>query len=735
MEQDNLGVLIRVASVPLQHVSGLDRSDSGCWTEQAILEQVDHFKTQILDQVAPLLPDSHLIKSEAVWNSENRTLSRSLKKLRPLWRLLARSTFKPTPRGNLAFTTMAPVKSPHPHQFEIDTRHQFTKHSLNWHLAHRVSRTLPAKTFGKCYAVNPSAAIIGQSLHLTVVNEDGSIIKRKIQLNPNFDDQLRHLMEQPPGFLSRSQICPSALTNLSEESQSAYCQRLVDVGILFQRSDIPFACDAPFSHLQALNAENACEWLSMAAHHETQDDLEYQQLDEISNRLCDFLDGSDSLRGRRIVSDVACGSHGALPSHFVNSIVSETKRFVRLAHELSKPCNLSTPASRLSEALHRRFSGMTVPLSQIQVDVSSLWGQYEIDGASFAPQSPLAASVSDSLRGLRYPVNEAGSSLNDFIDLGILGEHKTESQIGFEAVVRAGFGPSQFADIFDGTLSVSSVGYPGTLTSRFSYLHNNATETATDRYLARLYEAHSNCIVAEVAIEPRGLVLNLTRRARKQIHTLELWGSLSSTYPLNSLGINDLAVDFSGPHPMLIEQTTKRRVLVTCRTALIPNDEPFFFMVMNFGAPHAEPVNIDWMLDWCCGTGEGFTPRITSGCLVLKPARWLFDVATLRDLLDKFSCRSRKISRIERSRRCLEWCVALSKEFSIPRFSVYKCGRDKRNLLDLETCFSVDSFAAAILANDGPVLVEELVPTFDQQWLRNQRGECHASEIVIQGMA
>ncbi len=128
--------------------------------------------------------------------------------------------------------------------------------------------------------------------------------------------------------------------------------------------------------------------------------------------------------------------------------------------------------------------------------------------------------------------------------------------------------------------------------------------------------------------------------------------------------------------------------------------------------------------DWGAAAAAPFLPRLVRGRVVLSPAQWslsdrrLGDDGVLADPVAFFDA-----------------VQAWRRTWRVPRH-VYLVWMDNRLLMDLEHPLCVDELRtelrrAASLVPESGVLLQEMLPGFDQAWLTDGAGRRYLNEIVV----
>ncbi|MBP2479190.1 thiopeptide-type bacteriocin biosynthesis protein [Crossiella equi] len=217
---------------------------------------------------------------------------------------------------------------------------------------------------------------------------------------------------------------------------------------------------------------------------------------------------------------------------------------------------------------------------------------------------------------------------------------------------------------------------------------------------ARAEEAlQPEAVFAELCFLPTaGRAANVAFRPLLREHELVVNGTPTAA---SLIVLEDLCAGVAEDRFFLWSRSLRREVVVTqthmLSPHLAPNAARFVLEVGHHG--HHVPSGFRW------GPLEGqpFLPRVTRGRVVLRPAEW-----TLRAEEDLTAWRAR---------------------WRVPRY-VYLAEDDNRLLLDLDRPLCLDELATE-LARTGSVVLHEMLPAFDEQWLRDESGQSYLEDVVV----
>ncbi|MGW0519289.1 lantibiotic dehydratase, partial [Crossiella sp. NPDC003009] len=255
-------------------------------------------------------------------------------------------------------------------------------------------------------------------------------------------------------------------------------------------------------------------------------------------------------------------------------------------------------------------------------------------------------------------------------------------------------------------LREESLAFGGRTSGRFFDLLG---EEAVDRlrgYAQREEALSPETVYAELCYLPANArAANVAIRPQLRGYEV-LLNAAPSVPPDRVINPADLYVGATEDRFFLWSKRLGRQVVVSQNHMLSPHVAPnvarFLLEVSNDG--YAMPFGFRWgPLDTM-----PFLPRVTRGKVVLSPARWRLTSLPGKD----FAAAAR----------------AWRERWRVPRH-VYLLDDDNRLLLDLEHPVCLDELAAEL--NRGPVTVQEMLPGFGQQWLRDTDGAAYLEEVVI----
>ena len=187
----------------------------------------------------------------------------------------------------------------------------------------------------------------------------------------------------------------------------------------------------------------------------------------------------------------------------------------------------------------------------------------------------------------------------------------------------------------------------------------------------------------------------------------------------DTIPLDDLVVGIRGNSFYLRSIARNREIAVTnthmLNYTLGPNVCRFMAEVAREGTVGLRPF------DWGAATQSPFLPRLRYGRSVLFPATWRLPAAVFGDdtMPPDFAKQYQQLQ---------EW----REIWDVPRH-VYLSDGDNRLLLDLSNPLSVADLASECEKRGydrGVVILQEMLPSFDQSWLRGEGGS-YVSEFVI----
>ncbi|GAA2794802.1 lantibiotic dehydratase [Crossiella cryophila] len=236
-------------------------------------------------------------------------------------------------------------------------------------------------------------------------------------------------------------------------------------------------------------------------------------------------------------------------------------------------------------------------------------------------------------------------------------------------------------------------------------------EDAVDRlrgYARREEELSPEVVYAELCYLPNhGRAANVALRPLLRGYEVPV-NTTPSVPPERVIDLADLCVGANEDRFFLWSRRLGKQVVVSQNHMLSPHVAPnvarFVLEVSNDG--YAMPCGFRW------GPLETmpFLPRVTRGKVVLRPAQWNLTSLPGKD----FPAEVR----------------AWRERWRVPRH-VYLVEADNRLLLDLDHPMCLDELATELNRGPEPVTVHEMLPAFDQQWLRDAEGAAYLEEIVV----
>lgn len=160
---------------------------------------------------------------------------------------------------------------------------------------------------------------------------------------------------------------------------------------------------------------------------------------------------------------------------------------------------------------------------------------------------------------------------------------------------------------------------------------------------------------------------------------------------------------YSGSHGRQVVPRNTHRV----SSALAPNVARFLSDIVDHR--QSKPRSFDWGAAACLD----FTPRLHWQGIVLAPASWQFRLAN-ELAFDAFEVMFR------------DWCT----KWRVPA-RVLHAVSDNRLVLDLTCSWSLHYLFRQLNKLHGSIVLQELLPSSDQLWIKDQSGRRYASEMVI----
>jgi thiopeptide-type bacteriocin biosynthesis protein len=258
----------------------------------------------------------------------------------------------------------------------------------------------------------------------------------------------------------------------------------------------------------------------------------------------------------------------------------------------------------------------------------------------------------------------------------------------------------------------------GRMLGRFIDLLGDEALQALRSYAIREEELFPEAIFAELSYFPSGRRGNVAVRPLLRSHEVVV-NTTPSVPPERVLDLDDLVVGVRDRHFYLRSVGRGRRVVVTqshmLNLALAPNVCRFLVEVSADGRP--QPLAFDWGM----AGNAPYLPRLARGRIVLSPARWHLRSSSLGGM-----------PAVADDERCFLALQRWRARWQAPRH-VYLVEGDARLLLDLEHPLSVGQLRRKLDRTEaaGPVQLQELLPGFEDLWLRDADEQPFFSELVV----
>lgn len=189
--------------------------------------------------------------------------------------------------------------------------------------------------------------------------------------------------------------------------------------------------------------------------------------------------------------------------------------------------------------------------------------------------------------------------------------------------------------------------------------------------------------------------------------------SAPSLPPERRIPLSDILLGATGGRLYLRSRRLGKELVVTQSHMLnafpAPNVCRFLLDVSGDGVAWPEPFG------WGGLRSTPFLPRVTHGKVVLSPAYWRLTTKMISADLDASAFAEAVLAWRERHR--------------VPRH-VYLTEADNRLLLDLDQPTCVEELRAD-LKRGGSVSLSEMLPAFDELWLRDGRNRPYLNEVVV----
>ena len=722
-------LLLRVAALSATRLQLFSEKPES-FNDDEIATQVRSCAKLFENELFQLLEDGEIV----LHHGETASISKGLKKLRPLWKYLVRATWKTTPRGKIGATSKLTVGGSNTRINIIRDRVE-TSYCPNWAIAHQVARIRARATHSTHYFVNPSIYIEDKTMWVPVVGADGTISSRQISLT---DSRLIALAKTDCYEKGKPLSCDAVarLCKFPSEDPIArgkLCEGLVRLGILLNCCELPFGITQPFSYLvtNGITDPDITFFATVEDKPELRSDrstiLRHAEQLRLNNSTEANLPNT-----RLVVGDTTVAINGHVSSFFCTHLKRAVTQYVRLSQCLISNANHQGFLQNATKLLQSKFGANEVELSQVarflydvnNRDASVLFKQ------KWSAKTTFSRTLAKYLR--ETETDAAHVSLDEAWALSNEARvsNELDNALPYEAVVRVG-AKSQ-CDLDSGLFSVAveSIGYPGAKSSRLAYLHGD--DIACDAYIRKVQEQNPEALMVELAIETRGPEFNLSRRPPCMDNYLCLWG-LRGPQQSNCLGFSDIIVDLSTAGPQLKLRNSGQRVLVFSRTSLIPVGEVLYHFLMNAGSLEKEPVLLEDLIESLFGANRVFTPRVSLQRAILKLARWRLPSSELRIAATQLGCRVKNLPRSERSKRNLLFWKQMQDRYAIPDRTVYRIGNEKKQFLYLGSVFAIDSFVSMLFEHSGDVVFEELFPSIDELWMVDEDDNSYCCELLVQG--
>ncbi|SDK95030.1 thiopeptide-type bacteriocin biosynthesis domain-containing protein [Glycomyces sambucus] len=245
---------------------------------------------------------------------------------------------------------------------------------------------------------------------------------------------------------------------------------------------------------------------------------------------------------------------------------------------------------------------------------------------------------------------------------------------------------------------------------------------AAVRAFARAEEAlHPDVTFAELNSAPwRARLGNLM--GRPPIREWEVCVNAEPALPPDRrIPLSDILVGATGHMFYLRSRRTGGRLAVTRSHAVTASQGPNVARALL--ELSEDMFAVPSMFHWGPMSEAPFLPRLTRGNIVLSPAYWTLGPdaiggAAARDADDGFEALQR-------------WRT----EWGVPRY-VSLTEADNRLLLDLERPLCADALLREVRragrkSRPAPVRLYEMLPDFEQMWLRDERGRRYQAEVVV----
>jgi class I lanthipeptide synthase len=258
----------------------------------------------------------------------------------------------------------------------------------------------------------------------------------------------------------------------------------------------------------------------------------------------------------------------------------------------------------------------------------------------------------------------------------------------------------------------------GRMAGRFLDLLGDGALEALRSYARRQEALFPEVVFAELSYFPAGRRGNVAVRPLLWSHEVVV-NTTPSVPPERVVDLDDLVVGVRDGRFYLRSVSRGRRVIVTqshmLTPLLAPNVCRFLLEASADGRPQPAPF------DWGMVRNAPWLPRLARGRIVLSPQRWNLHAASLGDL-PAGACEERFFLALQR------WRAA----WQVPRH-VYLAEGDALLLLDLQHPLSVAELRRKLEAAEAasPVRLQELLPGFEDLWLRDAAGQPFFSELVV----